>query len=667
MTQYFGDFAEDATVYIPFNTFDSNDPSASVTITNLADADIHVHKDAGLTQIVTDGATISIDFDTITGNHIATIDTSAHADYATGSDYMVRIEGTTVDGATINAWIGTFSIENRFSAGALRPTTAGRTLDVTITGAAGIDWGNVENPTTTVDLSATDIQLADTVTTLTNKTGFSLSATGLDLITSTATGVVEIAKAVWDRVLTGGTHNINNSAGKRLRGVSGIIFSDGTAQSGGANSIQLASGAITTDDMFVRAKVIIVGGTGAGQEAIITDSVASTDTLTITPAWLDNPDATSEYEVLPAQVHATVRNGGYDNGFVYVDIANGSAGTTKGVNGTSTNKSSVLADARTIADQESIRRFDIEGGAAFSLDQSYTDWIFEHVSASFITLNSQDVTGSVFMRSGITGVGTNTDITTFELCGLTNVTIGLMSAIECVLEGTLTLANTGQHLALGCSQNGSAVPVLDVNGDGVTETGVQLSDYSGTLDIRGMTSVDTVVITGDAHVSINADCTGGTITYAGDIKITDNAGGAVTEVQGLTSDILDDTVEIGTAGAGLTDLGGMSTGMITEIKAAVLPTQNTAFNNIMFLFVAASDGVTPVTGATGTSISRSIDGSAFGSGTGTLAEVANGIYQYDASAADMNGGVITFRFVATGGTPGAANDTFVTIVTSGGV
>lgn len=54
------------------------------------------------------------------------------------------------------------------AAGPLQSTTAGRTLDVTATGAAGVDWGNVENPTTAVDLSATDIQLADTVTTLTN-------------------------------------------------------------------------------------------------------------------------------------------------------------------------------------------------------------------------------------------------------------------------------------------------------------------------------------------------------------------------------------------------------------------------------------------------------------------------------------------------------------------
>ena len=42
--------------------------------------------------------------------------------------------------------------------------TVGNTLDVTATGAAGIDWGNIENKTTANDLSGTDIQLVDTCT-----------------------------------------------------------------------------------------------------------------------------------------------------------------------------------------------------------------------------------------------------------------------------------------------------------------------------------------------------------------------------------------------------------------------------------------------------------------------------------------------------------------------
>jgi hypothetical protein len=47
----------------------------------------------------------------------------------------------------------------------LAPTTAGRTLDVTATGAAGIDWGNVENPTTVVGLSGTTVKTATDVET----------------------------------------------------------------------------------------------------------------------------------------------------------------------------------------------------------------------------------------------------------------------------------------------------------------------------------------------------------------------------------------------------------------------------------------------------------------------------------------------------------------------
>lgn len=45
----------------------------------------------------------------------------------------------------------------------LQPTTAGRTLDVTVGGTAGIDWANIESPTTAVDLSGTDIQDITTI------------------------------------------------------------------------------------------------------------------------------------------------------------------------------------------------------------------------------------------------------------------------------------------------------------------------------------------------------------------------------------------------------------------------------------------------------------------------------------------------------------------------
>jgi hypothetical protein len=104
----------------------------------------------------------------------------------------------------------------------------------------------------------------------------------------------------------------------------------------------------------------------------------------------------------------------------------------------------------------------------------------------------------------------------------------------------------------------------------------------------------------------------------------------------------------------------MAATAIAEIANAVLPKKNAAFNNIEFLLVQSSDHVTPKTSATGLGVERSIDGGAFGAGTGTgPTEVSDGIYQYDASAADMNGTVVTFRFYATD-----CDDTFVTIKTT---
>ncbi len=118
---YMGDYAVGQIVYIYFNTFDSNDPSASVTITNFVNTDVHIHKDDSLTQRNNAaGVTVDVDVDAITGTHFIKIDTANNtvADFfEAGHDYFVRIEGTTVDAATINAVVGSFSIANRRVAG----------------------------------------------------------------------------------------------------------------------------------------------------------------------------------------------------------------------------------------------------------------------------------------------------------------------------------------------------------------------------------------------------------------------------------------------------------------------------------------------------------------------------------------------------------------------
>lgn len=123
---YLGDFLPGAEILVPFNTFDSNDPSASVTITNLINTDVHIHKNDSLTQRNNAaGITVSIDFDGITGSHMIKIDTADNTVanfFTSGNDFFVRIEGTTVDGATINAIVAHFSLDNRMVAGKMVST-----------------------------------------------------------------------------------------------------------------------------------------------------------------------------------------------------------------------------------------------------------------------------------------------------------------------------------------------------------------------------------------------------------------------------------------------------------------------------------------------------------------------------------------------------------------
>ena len=148
-----------------FFTTRSFTTGAPTTFTGIPD--IGVYEDNSTTEISA-GLTLNTDFDTRTGlNHVRIVATGANG-FESGKSYAVVITGGTVGGVSVvGEVVWHFTIDRQ----ALRPTTAGRTLDVTATGAAGIDWGNVENPGTTVDLSATDIRLCDTVTTNTDMRG----------------------------------------------------------------------------------------------------------------------------------------------------------------------------------------------------------------------------------------------------------------------------------------------------------------------------------------------------------------------------------------------------------------------------------------------------------------------------------------------------------------
>ena len=114
---------------------------------------------------------------------------------------------------------------------------------------------------------------------------------------------LNLVENVWDQILTGATHNVNNSAGKRLRTIdAAFVVQSGTAQAGGAATLTLESGASTTNDIYQGDRIIITEGTGAGEHGLVIGYVGSTLVATMSQNWVIQPDGTSVYEVVPADV-----------------------------------------------------------------------------------------------------------------------------------------------------------------------------------------------------------------------------------------------------------------------------------------------------------------------------------------------------------------------------
>jgi len=95
----------------------------------------------------------------------------------------------------------------------------------------------------------------------------------------------DIAGAVWDEVLTGASHNVPTSAGRRLRDTSTSVITTGVAQAGTANTITLNGDASTDDGAYDPAMISIVNYTGYGQTRLILEYDGATKVAVVDRNW----------------------------------------------------------------------------------------------------------------------------------------------------------------------------------------------------------------------------------------------------------------------------------------------------------------------------------------------------------------------------------------------
>jgi hypothetical protein len=194
----------------------------------------------------------------------------------------------------------------------LQPTTAGRTLDVSAGGEAGVDWANVGSPTTTLNLSGTTISTSQAVASVsgavgsvtgnvggsvasvtnpvtagsvTDKTGYRLSATGIqdiwDALTSALTTVGSIGKLLVD--------NVNAAISSIKSKTDQLVFTtanrvDATATLSGTPNVNVAQidGSTTAAANLSKAALTMKAGTvqaGSTLTAVVTNFSETTTDL----------------------------------------------------------------------------------------------------------------------------------------------------------------------------------------------------------------------------------------------------------------------------------------------------------------------------------------------------------------------------------------------------
>lgn len=314
--KHLGDFDAGGVLYTKFTTYR---PSTGAPFTLAGTPAVSVYKDGSLTQS-TAGVTLTVDFDGIAGLHHLAIDTSADGTFfSEGSHFEAVITAGTVDSVSVvGSCIASFSLRKD---SALKSTVAGRRLDVSAGGEAGLDWANIGSPTSAVNLSGTNIDTDQVVASVTGAVGSvtgnvggsvaSVAANGISAASLAADAGTEIGAAVWAAT----TRELTSGANIALAKGSGVTGFNDLDAAGVRGAVGLASANLDTQLAAIDTKTTNLPSDPADQSLIIaaTNSIAA---LIGTPAGVslaaDVAAVQSDTNDLQARVPAALISGRMD-------------------------------------------------------------------------------------------------------------------------------------------------------------------------------------------------------------------------------------------------------------------------------------------------------------------------------------------------------------------
>jgi hypothetical protein len=365
--------------------------------------------------------------------------------------------------------------------------------------AAATDYLQVDAIQVSGDATAADnleLDYDGTGYTKTNSTIGTATAVTNDVgITATA------VDNIWDEVLTGATHNVANSAGRRLRQLeTGVVLHAGTADAGASNTIDLETGvASSTDDFYNHNLVVTTGGTGAGQVRVIVDYDGTGQQAKVSPPWVTNPDATTTYDIISGYCHAETNSKTITSGLA----AAGAAGSITLDSDASATDSYyvndvVIIDSGTGEGQERIitayngttKVATIEPNWTTNPDTTSNYLIEEALSVADIFAVSNDATAADNLELDYDGTGYAKANSTIGTCTTNTDMRGTDSAATAADLATVDANVDAILVDTGTTLDGK-IDTIDANVDAIlVDTGTTLDGKINTID----TNVDAILV-----------------------------------------------------------------------------------------------------------------------------------------------------------------------------
>lgn len=409
------------------------------------------------------------------------------------------------------------------------------------------------------------------------------------------------------------------------------------------NAIQSASGYIKVSEGTGTGQLDLTSGRPGIDWAKVSNQSSSVNLSATAVQTATNVE--TDTQDIQSRLPAALVSGKMDSDMTAISGDTGAADNLeKEYDGTGYGHILVRTTIATLASQTS---FTLTAGSAD--DNAYNGCIIVIENASTA---AQKAVGVIGDYTGLTKTITLlNDPAIFTMATTNIVTIIADRALKPTVDNRTLDVSTGGESGVDWANVGSATTTVTLSGTTVktaTDVETDTQDIQSRLPaalVSGRMSSDAVAISGSTAA---ADAVEANIANLDAAVSTVNTN--IAALNDLSQ--ADIRTAVGLATANLdTQLSGIQSDLPTVI------TQNTALNNFEFYMVNSTDHVTGETGLTVTA-ERSIDGLAFAACANAVSEVGNGLYKINLAASDLNGGVITLKFTATG-----ADARLITIVT----